>query len=164
MDFKILKEKALKLKEKAINMKDKALDYGAWKLASSGFTIDSKEELDKFIDKSGETIFKNKTTWVEKIYSHKVIIIFWDEKTDFFKNALYQLPVIITKSFSQNTLLKLAKTDIKDIDLSIYGIKEMPSIVVFENKKIYKVISWEENIIKLVKSFSLDINKAIEEL
>jgi hypothetical protein len=37
-------------------------------------------------------------------------------------------------------------------------------MIVYENKEIYKIISGEENIKKVVKSFSLDINKTIEEL
>lgn len=152
------------IKKKAIELKNKATSYGAKKLIESNFTITSKEELENFINKSAETTFKNKETLEVKKYSHRVIVIFWDEKTDFFKKSLYQLPVIFTKGFSQNISVKLAKSDIKNIDLNEYKIEKIPSLVVFENTKLYKVISWEENIIKLVKSFSLDINKAIEKM
>lgn len=157
MDLKSIKQKATKLKNQAV-------DYGAKKLVASKFTITTKQELEKFINKSIETTFTNKETLVEKKYSHRVIVIFWDEETEFFKKALYQLPVIFTKGFSQNTPVKLAKSNIEEVDLKEYKVEQVPSLVVFENTKLYKVISWEENIIKLVKSFSLDINKVIEEI
>jgi hypothetical protein len=37
-------------------------------------------------------------------------------------------------------------------------------MVVFENKKVYKIIEWEENILKVVKERGLDINKTIDSL
>jgi len=70
-------------------------------------------------------------------------------------------PSLLAKAFSQNISLKLAKSDIKDVDLAKYKVKEIPSLVVFENKKVFKVISGKQNILKLVKSLNLDINKEI---
>ncbi|MDR1988526.1 MAG: hypothetical protein LBQ24_07605 [Candidatus Peribacteria bacterium] len=70
----------------------------------------------------------------------------------------------MTKAFSQNVVLKLAVSNIKDVDFKSYGITKFPSLVVFENTKVLKVISSKENIIKLVKSFKLDINKEIDSL
>ncbi len=167
MDFKALKEKAIenakKLKDKTVEFTDKTIDAAAKKLGESGFTLSSKKELEDFIKKSAETSFKDKETWVEKKYSHRVFVIFGDEKSDFFEKALIQLPVLAAKAFTQNTSIKLAKSKIKDIDLKNYKIKNIPSLVVFENEKFLKVIEGEENILKLVKSLSLDINKSIDE-
>jgi hypothetical protein len=164
MNLKQLKEKALELKKQAKKKAGDALDYGAKKLVSSSFTITSKEQLQKFIEKSAETTFKNKETGKEKKYSHRVIVIFWEEKSDFFKKALYHLPIIATKWFTQNIPVKLAKSKIEWVDLKKFKISTIPSIVVIENKKIYKIVSWEENILKLVKSFNLDINKQIDSI
>ena len=149
------------LKEKALQIKNKALDYSSEKLASSTFTINSKESLEQFIDKSKNTTFKNQETWEESIFKKRVFAIFIDEKNAFFKQILILLPVLLTKSFTQNTQIKLIKSSIENLDLTKYSVKEIPSLVVFENKEVYKVISWEENILKLVKSFDLDINKQI---
>jgi predicted enzyme involved in methoxymalonyl-ACP biosynthesis len=41
-------------------------------------------------------------------------------------------------------------------------ITKLPTMIVFEEEKFYKKIEWEENILKLVKSFNLDINALIE--
>ncbi len=161
MNFKELKEKAKKMQEKASEYTSKAIKYSSEKLASSSFTINTKEELDNFIKKSENKKFKNKETGEEKIFVKKVIVIFWEEKSDFFKESLYMFPSLVAKAFSQNISLKLAKSEIKDVKLSKYKINEIPSLVVFENKKVFKIISWRENILKLVKSLNLDINKEI---
>ena len=168
MDFKSFKEKALEkakqLKEKTIEITDKTIDYTAKKLGESGFTISSKIDLEKFIKKSAQTKSKDKKTWVEKTYSHRVLVIFGDEKSDFFQKALINLPILLTKAFSQSISIKLAKHIIKDVNLVDYKVKQLPSLIVFENEKFLKVIEGEENILKLVKSLSLNINKSIDEL
>ena len=158
MDLKELKQKALKLKNDAVN-------YSARQLTNSGLTLDKKEEVGKMIKKSITTTFKNKETWKSKEYKHKAIIIFAEEWSDFFKKALYMLPVITAKAFSQNIPVRLAKSKIEWINLSDYGIENTstPTLVVFQEEKVLKLINWEENILKLVKSFSLDINKQIED-
>ena len=158
MDFKTLKEKALEKTKQAIN-------YSAKKLTNSSLTIEKKEDLEKIIKKSATTKFKNKETWIEKEYKHKSIVIFADEWSDFFKEALYILPVIVAKAFSQNISVKLAKSKIKDVKLSDYKVnsKTLPNLVVFQEEKVYKNIDGKENILKLVKSFNLDINKQIDE-
>jgi len=152
------------IKKKAFEMKNKALEYSSDRLSNSSLTIDSKKELDEFIAKSENTKFTSSETGKEKIFVKRVIILFWDEKTDFFKKALYKAPVLIAKSFSQNIPFKLAKSTIKDSALSDYKVSELPSLVVFENKEMYKVITWEENILKLVNSFNLDINTLIKDM
>jgi len=60
--------------------------------------------------------------------------------------------------------ITIAKSKIEWVNLSDYNIETLPSLVVFEEEKAYKTISWEENILKLVKSFDLDINKLINEI
>ena len=172
MDFSKLKDSALKLKENAIKLKEKAseqkqkaINYNAEKLSKSKNTISTKEELDTLIKKSATTKFKNKETWIEKEYKHKSLVIFADEWSDFFKDALYILPIIITKAFTQNISVKLAFSKIKWVKLSNYKVKAktLPCLVVFEEEKVLKTIEWTENILKLVKSFNLDINKLINE-
>ena len=165
MDFKELKEKALELNKKASEQTQKAINYGAEKLTNSGLTINKKEELDILIKKSATTKFKNKETWIEKEYKHKSIIIFAEEWSNFFKDALYMLPIIVTKAFTQSITVKLAKSKIEWVKLSDYKVKAntLPCLVVFEGEKVLKTIEWTQNILKLVKSFDLDINKLINE-
>ena len=59
----------------------------------------------------------------------------------------------------------MAKSKIEWIKLSDYKVKakSLPCLVVFEEEKVYKTIEGAENILKLVKSFGLDINKQIDE-
>ena len=158
------KDRMLKLKNKAIELKDKAIDSWAKKLTESKFTISTKEELKEIIKSSKTTSFTSKETWETKTYKHKAIILFWEEGSDFFEKALYVFPVIATKAYSQNIKAKLAKSDIEGVKLSKYWVKELPSLVVFEEEKLLKVIVWEENILKLVKSMDLDINKQIDSI
>jgi hypothetical protein len=47
---------------------------------------------------------------------------------------------LATKAFYQNVTLKLAVSNIKDVDLKQYGINKTPSLVVFENIKPIKII------------------------
>jgi len=164
MDFKSIKEKALELKKQASEKIDDAIDYSAKKLSESGLTISKKDEVDKLILKSKTTSFKNKETGEEKIYKHRSIIVFWEEKSDFFKDALIHFPVLATKAFSQNITIKLSKEKIEGFNISDLWVKEFPAIVVFEEEKVLKVIHWKENILKLVKSINLDINKEIENI
>lgn len=160
MDFKQIAKNAL---NKANEIKNKTIDYSAKVLSESAFTFATKFELEQFIKKSAQTTFKNKETGEEKIYSHRVFVIFWDENSDFFKKSLINFPILAAKAFSQNINVRLAKHNIEDVNLSDYEVLTLPSIVVFENQKVLKVINWEENILKLVKSLSLDINKSINE-
>lgn len=164
MDFKAIKEKALKLKEKASEQTQKAIAYSAKKLTESKYTIETKEALDDIIKKSADTVFKNKETWKEKTNKHKSIVVFADEWSDFFEESLYALPVIATKAYTQNVPVRLAKAKIKWVKLSDYKVKAgtLPCLVVFENERVIKNIEGSENILKLVKSFDLDINKLIE--
>lgn len=161
MDLKTIKNKVV---SKVKDTSQKAIDFSAKKLSSSKATIKTKEELEEIIKKSKNTKFINKETWEEKKFTKRSIIIFWDEKSDFFKDFLIKYPILAAKAFSKNIVLKLANSKIPWVDNKIYSIKKIPSLVVFQNTEVYKVIEWEENIEKLVKSFNLDINKEIDSL
>ena len=164
MDLKSLKEKALEIKKQASDKIEKALDYSAKKLSESSVTIDKKEDIDKLITKSKTTSFTNEKTWETKEYKHKSIVIFWEEKSDFFKKALINFPILVTKAFSQNITLKLAKEKIEKYDIKDLWVKEFPCMVVFEEEKVLKIIHWEKNIQKLVNALNLNINKEMENL
>lgn len=163
MDLKTLKQKALELKQKAIELKDKTIEKAAEKVSESSLVIKNNIELQQFVDKSENKNFVSKE-WIEKTFSRRVIVIFWDSKKDFFKEFLVSLPILFTKSFSQNMDLKVVDVNNENINLEKYELKEIPAFVVFENKEIFKIIYWEDNIKKVVKSLTLDINKTIEEL
>jgi len=153
-----------KIKSKLIETKNKAVDKSAEFLWNSAFTIKTLESLNEIIKKSKKTTFTNKETWETKEFNKKIIVVFWDENSDFFKESLLSFPVLATKAFSQNITLKLAKTSIEWLKLEDYNIKETPSLLVFQDEKIIKVVSWRENILKLVKSINLDINSEIEKI
>ena len=161
MDFKKLVETA---KTKTKEYSDKAVDFSSKKLSESKLTLKTSEELQKLIDSSQNTKFTNKETWVEKTFVKHSIIILWDEKSDFFKQALYILPVLATKGFTKNTSVKIAGNDIKDFDYKTIQVEEFPSLVLFENKEVKKVITGKENILKLVKTWNFDINELVEKL
>jgi hypothetical protein len=161
MDFKKLVDQA---KNKTKELSDKAVTFSSNKLASSGLTLKKAEDIQKIIDSSVNKEFTSKETGISKTFIKKSIIIFADEKSDFFKEVLYILPVLATKSFSQNIPFKIASSNIKDFDYKGHELKEFPSLVLYENKKIKKTLTGKENILKLVKTIDLDINKLIEEL
>jgi hypothetical protein len=48
--------------------------------------------------------------------------------------------------------------------LEEYNIWEFPALLVFENKQLYKMILWEDNVKKVVKTLDLDINNTIDQL
>lgn len=153
-----------KLKNKAINFWKEAIDNSAKKLSESKFTIKNKKELEELIAKSQEKRFTNKETWETKKFKKKSIVIVWEEESTFFKKALINFPVLLTKAFSQSIEIKMAKSNTKDIDFSEYTNEAFPCMIVFMDEKVYKVISGEESILKLVKSMNLDINKEIENI
>lgn len=163
MDFSKLKEKALKLKEKAIELKDKTVDMTAEKISKSSLVLQTQEDFDNFVLKSENKVFVNKEG-EEKLFEKRCLVIFWDSKEDFFKEFLVLIPVLLTKSFSQNIALKIVDVKNEKIDMKKYNFSKIPSLIVFENKEIYKIITWEDNIKKVVKSLTLDINKTIEEI
>ena len=154
MDFAKMKKKALKFKYDVIESWTK-------KLAESSMVINKIEDLEEFIKKSETKKFTSKETWEIKEFIKKVIVIFADKNSDFMKKSLVWLPVLIAKAFSQNIPLKMC--DIKIEELKKYKIKKLPTLVVFETKKIIDIIEWEEDINKIIKSLNIDINKSIED-
>ena len=164
MNLQELKQKALQVKDKTVAMGKNAVEYSTHKLADSKLTLKTLEELEAFVQKSAPTKAKNPTTGEEKTYSHRVIIIFADTKSTFFSSLLYIFPVLSTKAFSQNISLKLADIHMKGLSDSIYAVSQWASLQVFENTKLIKTLSGEENIQKVVKSLSLDINTTIDSL
>lgn len=163
MDFSKFKTKLSEFKDKAVEFKNKTIETAAKKIWESSIVISRQEDLDDFISKSENKKFISKE-WEEKIFIKRSFIILWDSKKDFFKDMLISLPILLTKAFSQSLSIKLIDISNEKIDVSKYEIKEFPAMIVFENKEVYKIISWEENLKKVVKNLSLDINKIIEEL
>ncbi len=155
MDFQALKLKALKFK-------DDVIDKSAKKLAGSSMVLNTVEELDAFIEKSKTKKVTIKDTWEEKEFIKKVIVIFADNESDFFEKSLIQLPVLVTKAFSQNIPLKMCDVALKD--LKKYWVESHPTLLVYETEKVIKTIDSEEGISSIVKDLSLDINAAIESL
>lgn len=164
MDFKKLKDEALKLKNKAVEAWKDAANYSAAKLADSSFTLKSIDEITKFLEKSKTTVWKDSTTGKEKQFKHQVIIIFADTKSSFFKELLYKLPILSTKAYSQSIGLKIADISMKDLDKKLYKIWNVETLIVVEESNVIKSIQGQENIQKIVKSMSLDITKSIDEL
>lgn len=164
MDFQKIKEQAKELKQKAQKVSQDAMNYGASKIAASGVTLKTVEELEAFRKTSKNSVGKDSQTGEKKEFTHRSLVIFSDTQSDFFRSMLYKLPVLETKSFSQSDKFKLADINMPGLHKAAYEIHDAPCMVVFENEQILKVISGEENIQKVVKSPSLDINKTIDEL
>lgn len=164
MDLQSLKQKAQELKKTAMEKSQDFVDFSAGKLADSKMTLKSVKELEQFVESSKKTEFTDSKTGEKKEFSHKVIVIFADTKSDFFKELLYKVVVLEAKSFSQNMKLRLADIAMKDLDKKKYKLENEPTLLVFENTALQKVISGEEKLQKVVKSPTLDINKTIDEL
>jgi hypothetical protein len=107
-------------------------------LVNSNLVINKKKDLKDFIKKSETKIFTSKETGETKEFVRKAIIIFAKKESDFYKKSLIQLPILITKAFSQNIPLKMCNIDIED--LKEYKIIIQPCLVVFETEKVVKII------------------------
>lgn len=163
MDFSKLKTKALELKDKAVEITNKTVDATAKKVWESSLVLKIQLDFDEFILKSETKTFTNQA-WETKIFEKRCAVIAWDSEQNFFKEMLFSLPILLTKGFSQNLPIKMIDIKNKDISLEKYQLSEIPAMIIFENKEVYKTITWEDNIKKVVKSLTLDINKTIEEL
>ncbi|MDQ7022776.1 MAG: hypothetical protein Q9M97_04565 [Candidatus Gracilibacteria bacterium] len=138
------------------------IETGTKKLVESSMVINKTEDLEEFIKKSQTKSFTSEETGITKEFIKKVIVIFADRESTFMKKSLIGLPVLITKAFSQNITLKMC--DIKLEELKKYNeIKIIPTLVVFQTEKIIDVIEGEEDINKIIKSLTIDINKSIED-
>lgn len=157
MFFTKLKEKAISFWNKAKNSIWNVIDSWAKKLQESWFVLKRVEDLNLYIEKSKDVA---SPTW--KIFKRRVIIIFAEKDTDLYRSALYEIPILYTKTWSQNIELKMCSIPL--VELENFSIKSLPCVVVYENRNIYKVINGEENINKLVKWLTLDINKTIDEI
>lgn len=157
MDFSKFKEKLSSFKDTTVKFYNKTLDDTAKKLANSSFTIKTLFDLEDFISKS--KYYFNEASGKEEW--KKIICIFASKDSEFFKDFLYELPLVYTKAWARNIQIKLVESSIEWLDLSRYSIKEIPSLVLFENEKVSKVVASEEKINKIVKSLSLDIEESI---
>lgn len=163
MDFIKLKKEALKLKDKAQEVWKKAVVYWAEKLADSSAVIKKKKEFDALIASSQNTSHTTESG-EKKTFSHRSIALVIDVNSDFFKSMLLSFPVLQTKAFSQSIKIKMLDSKAEWINLEVYNVDEIPSLIVFENEKKIKVISGQEKVENLVKSLNLDINKEIDEM
>jgi len=163
MDFTELKKNALKFKDQAFEKGKEAVSYSAAKLGESGMTLQTVKDLDVFIQKSKNTEFKD-VNGVKKTFTKRVIVVFADTKSEFFKQMLYMFPVLIAKAFSQNISLSLADISMRELDVKKYQVSKKSTLVVFEDTKIIKTLEGDENIQKVVKAASLDINGTIDSL
>ena len=91
-------------------------------------------------------------------------MIIADETSDFYKSISLMFPVLKTKAFSQNIIIMLSKQNIEWVNFEEeYWVTELPTMLVFEDKEIYKKIIWEKNIEKISKSFKMNIEESIEQ-
>ena len=155
-----LKNFAKKTKETFNN----AVSYSAKKISSSSsFSIKTKEDLDNLIEKSGTTDFVSKT-WEVKYFKHKTILIIAEEKSDFYESISLRFPMLKTKAFSRNIVIMLSKENIEWVNFEEdFWVTELPTMLVFEDKEIYKKIIWKENIEKISNSFKMNIEELIEQ-
>ncbi len=160
MDFSKLKEKFSSIKSDTLKFYNETVEKTAKKLVESNFTIKTLFELQDFIWKSKNYFSESSNKEETKM----IICIFASKESDFFKNFLYELPVIYTKAWSRNIGIKLVESSLEWLDLSKYQIVSIPSLVLFENEKVVKVVATEEKINKIVKSLTLDIEKSIKDI
>ncbi len=149
-------------KNKVISFKNKVVETWAKKIAESNLVIRTKNDLEEFIKLSQNKDFIDPQTWEQKIFTRRTIVIFVEKDSKFYEEFLVQIPILFTKSWSQNVSFKLCDLDIWELEN--FNIKSFPSLVVFENEKLIKILEWEENIKKVVKVLSLDINNTIDNI
>jgi len=164
MDLQILKEEAKKFWRKAKKVGEQVLSASADKLIESKYTLETLEEVSDCIAKSAPTIGTDSKTGKEKEFTHRVVILFADYESDFFKTLVYKLPILITKAYSQGVVFRIANIKMKSLDVKKHKISWDICMVVYENKKAIASHVWHEKIQKVVKSPSLDINNTIDTL
>lgn len=146
------------------NAKDNAMQFTEKSIRSSRFIIKDAGAFKKCIEDSREKTFTDVKTWEVKKFNKTSLIFICEENSEFTRSLLFKLPIVFTKSFSQNIQFGLVLWDIEGIVFSDYSSEKIPFLILFENTAVKKVIHWEENIQKVVNSLNLDINKAINEL
>ena len=140
MDFKELKEQAIKLSKQAIEYKKKAVKMWIEKIHESSFTIKNEKDFEEFVSKN-----KN------------ALVIFWNKKEPYFKKLLLTIPVIFTKSWVSNYSLKILDINENDKICKKHSLSSYPSMISFKEWKSNKIYNWEKEIMDLVKTLSLDI-------
>lgn len=146
-----------KFKQKAQDFTKKVIDTSATKLQESGMVIKDPQGVQDMVDAS-----KNHINDQGKEYPRRSVVIFAEAGSEFYKEALYILPVVYTKAWTQNVRLKMCSLGAQD--LQSYSIKSFPTMIVFEDTKETKRLEGTDNIKKIVKSMNLDINACIDSL
>lgn len=163
MDFTKIKKRALTLTTAVKKAWQDAIEYSAWKLADSKKTLKSVSDLEA-LQKMSANSTNNTSSGEMKTFTHRSGVIFIDVKSDFFSSMLLSFPVLQAKAYSQNMSIKLMDIRTIGLDMKKYKVSQTPAFVIFENEKVFKVIQGQENIQKVVKAPSLDINKVIQTL
>lgn len=179
MDFKTLQEKAKQITQAWVDISKKSIkkaqehsqkvfsstdDFLQKKLSNSAIILKTSRELDDCIDTSKNTSYTDEKTKIKKEFIKKSFVIFLEKDTAFSKNILYKIPILSAKVYSQNMQFGIVLWENKWMKIKKYSDAKLPSLILFENTQVKKVISWEENIQKVVNALSLDINKTINEL
>ncbi len=157
MYLNIIKEKLLEAKNTTIKFSKNIISNWATKLQESSLTISKIDDLEKFVEKSRN--YYNDV--MKKEVTKKVIVIFAPKNSDFYKKALYILPVIYTKAWTTNIDVRMSDSWIEWLDLNKYAVLELPSLVYFENEKVEKIVAGEEKINKIVKGLTLNVESTI---
>lgn len=164
MDLQILREEAVKFKKKAQDFGAKALSASADKLVDSKYTLESVKDLEACIAKSKTTTGVDSKTHKPKEFKHRVVVVYIDVSSEYFKTLVYKLPILITKAYSQSIVLRVADIAMKGLDKKAHKISWKECMVVYEDEKAIKTLEGHENIQKVVKSLSLDINTTIDSI
>lgn len=159
MDFSKIKEKLSSIKSSTTKLYNETVEKTAKKLVESSFTIKTLFDLEDFIWKSKN--YFSEASWKEEW--KKIICIFASKESDFFKRFLFELPLIYTKAWSRNIWIKLVESSFEWLDLARFQVSILPSLVLFENEKVIKVVATEEKINKIINGLNLDIEKSIKD-
>ncbi len=160
MDFKRFKKNVWFFTDKLKEKTTEVTDWLAKKFSESAFVLKTPEELDTFIKKSKN--FTSKETW--KTFEKRVLVIFWDSKTDFYKDMLKFFPILFTKSWVANDSIKLVDINSEWFTKEKYKFDFVPWLIVYQNEKFFKEIPGQNNIKKIVKNTTMDIDKLIDEI
>ena len=158
MDFETFKNKAQSLSSQAGKKIQAWIKKWIEKIEESWIVISDIAVLEKVILST-----KNSTNDYGKIVRKKTIVIFAEKGSPFYKHILsYVWPIMYTKAWTQNIGVKLC--NVEKEKLKKYGLEESPALLVFWDTKVIKVIHWQSNIEKVVKSSNVDINELINNL
>jgi len=94
------KDKLTSWKNKVVDLKNKAVSSAAKKLSESNLVLKTKEDLNKVIAKSKTTSFTSEETLETKEFIKYSVVIFVKKDSEFYKDALIQIPVLSAKAFA----------------------------------------------------------------